>query len=248
MGGRVVVAENSDRLTFENLGQFFEGVPGDYVAGHKTPLRYRNPFLAQAMAQLNMIDTMGYGIARMFKAQAARYLPLPDYDLSQPGQVKMTVYGRILDPAYSRALIQNTALSLDDILALDRVQKRQALDVATIRRLRKSGLIEGRKPNLHVSASVAQASGQKADYIRTRAQDDAFYRKQILDLIDKFGSASRSDLEKLLLDKLSDALTKDQKMRKISNLLAAMRRQGIITNIGSKKTSLWVIPSGTRDK
>ena len=248
LSGRVVVTEHNDRLTFENTGKFFEGEPHDYITGKKTPLRYRNPFLAQAMAEMNMIDTMGYGIARMFKAQAARYFPLPDYDLGQPEQVKMIVYGRVLDPAYSRILIQKTDLLLQDVLALDRVQKKQPLDGLTVRRLRKAGLVEGHKPNLHVSASIAQASGNKADYIRTRAQDDDFYRKQTIDFIEKFGSASRDDIEKLLLDKLSDGLNQDQKTSKISNLLAGMRRKDIIKNIGSRKASKWVLGSRTPEK
>jgi ATP-dependent DNA helicase RecG len=67
--GRVVVIEQSDRLRFENLGTFYEGKPDDYIPGSKTPHRYRNPFLAQAMAELNMIDTMGYGIHEMHERQ-----------------------------------------------------------------------------------------------------------------------------------------------------------------------------------
>lgn len=63
--GRIVVTEEPDRLIFENEGAFYEGQPIDYIAGHKTPRRYRNLFLAQAMAELNMIDTMGYGMAFM---------------------------------------------------------------------------------------------------------------------------------------------------------------------------------------
>ncbi|MFU8790053.1 MAG: RNA-binding domain-containing protein [Methylobacter sp.] len=63
--GRVVVTEWPDKLTFENEGEFFEGKPEDYIAGNKTPRRYRNPFLTQAMTELNMIDTMGYGIYEM---------------------------------------------------------------------------------------------------------------------------------------------------------------------------------------
>lgn len=42
------------------------------------------------------------------------------------------------------------------------------LNAAMVQHLRQAGLIEGRKPNLHVSASVAKATASKADYIRTR--------------------------------------------------------------------------------
>jgi ATP-dependent DNA helicase RecG len=89
--GRVVVTEQPDRLIFANEGGFFEGQPHEYIEGTKIPRRYRNPFLAQAMAELNMIDTMGYGIRDMYAGQARRYFPMPDYDLNEPGAVKMTL-------------------------------------------------------------------------------------------------------------------------------------------------------------
>src|SRR3989338_5472151 len=237
--GRIIVTEYPDRLVFENEGDFFEGQPLDYVMGHKTQRRYRNPFLAQAMAELNMIDTMGYGIHAMHVGQARRYFPMPDYDLSEPNIVRMTIHGGVVDPAYSRLLIQHTDLPIQDVLALDRVQKKLPLDDAMIKHLRKAGLIEGRKPNLFVSASVARATATKAEYIKTRAQDDEFYSKLIKDYLKKFQSATRGEIDKLLWDKLSDALNDQQKTNKISNLLTNMRRSGMIRNMGSKKTPLW---------
>lgn len=239
--GRVIVTEQPDRLIFENEGSFFEGLPDDYIEGDKTPRRYRNPFLTQAMAELNMIDTMGYGIHLIYRGQVQRYFPLPDYDLSQASAVKMTLYGGVVDPAYSRLLIQKTDLRLVDILALDRVQKKFPIPDEAIVRLRKSGLIEGRKPNFHVSALVANATASKADYIRTRAQDDEFYAKLLSDYLARFGQANRAEINKLLMDKLSDALSPAQKEDKISNLLTNMRRSGRIVNAGSKKTPKWVL-------
>lgn len=88
--GRVTVIEQPDRLVFENEGNFFDGTPGDYLEGNRVPRRYRNPFLAQAMSELNMIDTMGYGIHDMYARQAKRYFPMPDYDLTEPGSVSQT--------------------------------------------------------------------------------------------------------------------------------------------------------------
>jgi ATP-dependent DNA helicase RecG len=238
--GRVVVIEKPDRLIFESEGAFFEGVPADYVGGHKTPRRYRNPFLTQAMAELNMIDTMGYGIHEMHLGQARRYFPMPDYDLNEPQAVKLTLYGAVVDVAYSRLLIQKTNLPLSDILALDRVQKKLPIDDAVVKRLRQAKLIEGRKPHLYVSAAVASATAAKADYINTRGQDDEFYIKQITDYMTKFGSASRQEIDKLLLSKLSDALDSTQKQNKIGNLLTGMRIGGVITNAGTRKVPKWV--------
>jgi len=239
--GRILVTEQPDKLIFENEGDFFEGLPGDYISGNKTPRRYRNSFLAQAMSELNMIDTMGYGIHEMHTGQARRYFPMPDYDLDDPAAVKMTVYGSVVDPAYSRLLIQKIDLPLDEILALDRVQKRLPLTDDMVKRLRRDGLIEGRKPNLHVSASVAKATASKVDYIRTRAQDDDYYAKLITDYLIKFRKASRNEIDKLLLNKLSDALDEEQKRKKVANLLTKLRRSGVIRNDGPRKAPAWVL-------
>ncbi len=237
--GRVVVTEQPDRLLFENEGSFFEGQPDEYIQGDKTPRRYRNPFLTQAMAELNMIDTMGYGIHLIYRGQAQRYFPLPDYDLGQSNAVKMTLYGGVVDPAYSRLLIQKTDLPLIDVLTLDRVQKKLSIPDEAASRLRKAGLIEGRKPNFHVSALVADVTASKADYIRTRAQDDEFYAKLLTDYLKQFGQADRTEINKLLTDKLSDALSEQQKEDKIGNLLTKLRRSNRIINTGTRSHPLW---------
>ncbi len=237
--GRVIVTEQPDRLIFENEGRFFEGQPDEYILGDKTPRRYRNPFLTQAMVELNMIDTMGYGIHLMYRGQVKRYFPLPDYDLSQPSTVRMTLYGGVVDPAYSRLLIQKTDLPLVDVLALDRIQKKLPIPNEAAARLRKAGLIEGRKPNLHVSALVADATANKVDYIRTRTQDDEFYAKLLTDYLRQFGQADRTEINKLLMDKLSDALNQEQKEVKIGNLLTKLRRNKRILNTGTRGQPLW---------
>ncbi len=242
--GRIIVTEYPDRLIFENVGTFFEGQPDDYIQTARTPLRYRNPFLVRAMVELNMIDTMGYGIRRMHNSQAKRYLPLPDFDLTKGETVKLTIHGGVVDPAYTRTLITRTDLEFTDILALDRVQKKLPIPDDAIRRLRGAKLIEGRKPNVHVAANIAAVTASKAEYIRMRAQDDEHYMKLITDYLTKFKSASRHDIDSLIKDKLSDALSDDQKSNKISNLLTKMRRGGVIDNSGSRSQPRWELRGG----
>lgn len=246
--GRIVVTERPDQLIFENEGSFFEGSPDDYLEGNKIPRRYRNPFLAQAMAELNMIDTMGYGIHDMYARQARRYFPMPDYDLDEAGAVKLTIYGGVVDPAYSRLLIQQTDLPLADVLALDRIQKKLPIPDDAVARLKRMKLIEGRKPNYYVSAAVAEATANKADYIRTRAQDDEFYAKLLTDYLRKFDEANRTEINKLLLDKLSDALTDKQKYNKVSNLITKLRRRGVIVNTGSDAAPCWQLAERHAEK
>ncbi|RYX09359.1 hypothetical protein DIZ48_09510 [Legionella pneumophila] len=59
-----------------------------------------------------------------------------------------------------------------------------------------------------------------------------------MDYFKNFESATRSDIDKLLLGKLSDALNENQK-QKISNLLNDMRNKEIIQNVDSRKLSIW---------
>jgi len=237
--GRVVVTELPDRLVFENTGTFFEGQPDDYVLGAKTPLRYRNPFLVQAMVELNMIDRMGYGIHDMYLRQSRRYFPMPDYDLGEAGVVKITIYGSVVDPAYSRLLMQKTDLPLADILALDRVQKKLSIPDETAIHLRKAGLIEGRKPNYFVSASVAAATDSRASYIRNRSLDNAHFARLLTEYLRQYGEATRTEINQLLLPKLSDVLTGEQKENRIANLLTNLRRGGYIQNTGSRGRPVW---------
>jgi len=239
--GRIIVTEKPDKLVFENEGDFYEGQIDDYVLGEKTPRRYRNPFLVQAMTELGMIDTMGYGIHRMHKGQAKRYLPLPDYDLAEENAVRMTIYGGVVDLAYTQMLMRRTDLELADILALDRIQKKRSVPNNSISRLRHLKLIEGRKPNWHVSAVVADATNSRADYIRTRALDDTHYKKLIVDYLERFKKATRAEIDAFLKVKLSDALNDNQKATKIGNLLSKMRQVGIIENKGSRKLPIWIL-------
>lgn len=236
---RIVVVERPDRVEFLSVGDFVDRTPDDYMLSDTVPRRYRNPLLVTAMTELNLVDHMGNGIHRMVSQQRKRFLPLPDYDLADPGQVTLTVYGAVIDEAYTKLLMAREDLPLEDVLALDRVQKGLPLSASVARRLRKAGLIEGRQPHLRVAPTIARVTGTKASYIRTRGQDDAFYCKQISDYLEKFSSASRSDIDELLMSQLSDALTDEQKRNKISNLLTKLRRSGEIHNAGSRTRPRW---------
>ena len=115
------------------------------------PPYYRNPFLAQAMVNLNMMDTAGMGIRRSFEKLRERVFPMPDYDLSEKNRVKVIIYGKILDKQYSKLLLENTELSLVEVMLLDRVQKNIVITKGQSDYLRKNKLIEGIYPNIYVS-------------------------------------------------------------------------------------------------
>ncbi|MFV8328068.1 hypothetical protein [Flavobacterium sp. ZS1P14] len=59
-------------------------------------------------------------------------------------------------------------------------------------------MIEGRKPNYHISAELAEIKGEKAEYIRNRGFKDEHYKKMVLDYLDKYEYASKEDIDKLI--------------------------------------------------
>jgi len=238
LGGKVTLVEFEDgRLCFSNHGDFIPGTVESVVSNDAPESRYRNRFLADAMVNLNMIDTIGSGIRKMFLIQKRRFFPLPEYTLVK-SRVEVTITGRVLDIAYARKLAMYPDLSLEDIMLLDRVQKQKPLSDIEAKHLKAAGLIEGRKPNYHISAKLAKHSDDKASYIRTRGLDDQHYKKMILGYLEQFGVAKRSDLNQLMLDKLPDVLDKKQKDNKIRNLLQSMRKEGAIEPEGKS----WRLP------
>ena len=95
---------------------------------------------------------------------------------------------------------------------------------------------------------MAEVTAHKAEYIRTRAQDDEFYAKLLTDYLRKFGRADRAEINKLLLDKFSDVLTNEQKYNKVSTLLTKLRRRKLIVNTGSDTAPCWQLAERLAEK
>lgn len=240
LNSRIILTEKAEKLLFRNVGGFYLGNPEEYFYGEKTPDRYRNTFLVKAMQNLGMIDTMGYGIYTMLLEQRKRFFPLPDYAESTPENVILAIYGQEIDTNYSKLLIENKGLPLSTVVLLDKVQKKQTITKDATDLLRKERLIEGRGSNIYVSASVARVTNRQADYIKNKGFDDEYYRNLIREYIKKFNQATRKQLDELLMDKLPDILNEQQKVNKITNLIAHLRDKEEIINEGSsKKTAIW---------
>ncbi len=228
LAGRIIVVEREDStLTFKNSGDFIPQTIQNVLQKNAPAQRYRNPFLVAAMVNLNLIDTIGSGIRRMFDIQRKRYFPLPDYDFSDHS-ITATFTGKVLNMDYARKLAQMPDLSLDEIVLMDKLQKQHEIDEDDAVILRKKGLIEGRKPNYHLSSAVAVKTDQKKEYVEMRGLEDSYYESLVIAYLKKFGHAKRLDIDKLLLDKLSSVLDETQKKNKVRNMLQRMRNQRLI--------------------
>lgn len=238
--GRIVVVEFPDRILVMNVGDFLPGDIGTVIRQDAPQAVYRNPFLAHAMVELNLIDTQGGGIKRMFETQRKRSFPLPDYDLEKPGEVAVTLTGRIVDERYTRLLMERTDLDLEQVLLLDRVQKGRPIERDDHRRLKAAGLVEGRYPNLIVAGAIARVAGEAGRHIRERGLEKKYYLELIQELVRRHQPVERKDVDQLLLTKLPDRLTSEQKRRKVQNLLQELRRAGLIDNRGTRSKPQWV--------
>ncbi|NLA16180.1 MAG: transcriptional regulator [Bacteroidales bacterium] len=239
LNGKINLVEHEDgKLIFINSGSFIPSSIEEVVIADAPESTYRNPFLVEAMINLNMIDAIGSGIKRMFDIQHKKFFPLPEYEFEER-KVKVTIIGKVVDMNYARKVASMPSLSLTDIIALDKVSKGKTINDSEIKILRMKKLIEGRKPNFHISATVAGATGEKADYIKQRGIDDDYCQKIILDYLRKFGRGKRKQFENVLLEKLPDVLRTDQKQHKIKNILQKMRREGKIV---IEKNRTWTLP------
>jgi ATP-dependent DNA helicase RecG len=234
-GARISIVEHSDSLLFTNRGDFIPGSIESLFEHDAPPDRYRNPFLANAMVNLNMIDTVGSGIRRMFRLQRDRNFPLPDYDLlTEPGKVNVTITGKVIDPKYTRMLIKRKDLDMLDVIALDKVQKGHPISDGELHSLKTKKLIEGRRPHLYVSEQVAADTDTRVEYIRKRSFDKQHFKDLVISYLEKYHEADRKEIDKLLMDKVSDALEDEQKRLFIKQLLQDMRKDGTIKTKGSR--------------
>ena len=72
-GCRINVIEGEDQLTFENAGLFIPNSVEQVVKDNSPESHYRNPFLATAMMNLNLVETAGGGIRKLFEIQKKKF-------------------------------------------------------------------------------------------------------------------------------------------------------------------------------
>ena len=237
MGGKIILIEKEDgELIFSNSGDFIPSSIEDVIKSDAPENRYRNSFLANAMVNLNMIDTIGSGIKKLFNIQRDKFFPLPEYDLSDH-KVKVTITGKVLDSNYARKLAEDKTLSLFETMILDKVQKNKKLTNEEYKLLKSKNLIEGKRNNYFISSTIAEITNQKPDYMKLRGINDDYCKKIIIDYIKKFKTAKKADLEEILLEKLGDSMTDIQKKNKIKNILQKLRRDGVIEPHGKE----WIL-------
>lgn len=238
LGRRIDVIERDDYLEFVNGGTFIPGSVEKVVMENAPQGVYRNRFLVEAMLNLQMIETAGGGIRKIFQLQSNKFFPLPDYDFSN-NEVKVRITGKVVDESFADVLSKNADLSLDEIIALDKVSKKKHLTDGEIKLLKSKHLIEGRKPNFYFSKSIASVIDKKAEYTNIKGFDNDYYRDLIVKALKQHGKLSIKEIRALLWNKLPENLTETQKKNKVDVLLRSLRESGLIKNQVKGNKSVW---------
>jgi len=238
--GRINMVEYEDYLVFSNKGEFIPNSVEEVVINNAPEETYRNPFLANAMFNVGMVDTAGGGIRKMFQFQAKKFFPLPEYEFNDQ-KVTLKITGKVIEILYARILAKNSNLSLNEIIMLDKVQKKKKISKEEATLLKKRKLIEGRKPNYHLSINLAKRTNQKAKYSKVKGFDKVYYLDLIKKAIREHDSLARKEIDELLWDKLPDWMDDNKKKNKVTNLISELRMKDQIENIGSGKKSNWVL-------
>lgn len=220
---RINVVETPDSLLFSNGGAFIPQTIENVIEKDAPQRYYRNTFLCTAMVNLNMIDTIGSGIKRMFVCQRKRLFPLPDYTITEK-EVSVTIYGKVINEKYVKLLKEDENLTLAHIIALDKVQKQQSIDDKMAKLLKSRKLIDGRKGSYFLSETIAAKVGEMIEYVQNKAFDKKYYIDLTYELIKKQNAkgTTRSEINSLIMPKLSQVLNDKQKRIYIRNMLYQM--------------------------
>lgn len=153
---------------------------------------------------------------------------MPSYDLTNHRQVSVVVYGKVLDENYTQVLFKNPNYDLTTVYLMDRVQKHEPISKDAVKYLRKLKVIEGKVPNIYISASLAASVEEKAQYVKNKGFEDEAYKKWIINYLETYKAGKKKDFLILLNEKLPDTMDDKQKLYKVQNLLQSLRKEGLI--------------------
>ncbi len=236
--GKINVLEYGDRIVFINEGSFIPGSIEKAIEPGYRPPYYRNRLLSDAMAKTSMIDQNAIGIRNVYEIQKGRMLPLPTYDLSDPNRVSVTIYGKVLNEAYTQLLAAEPSMDLGTVFLLDLVQKGKPISKDQAKMLRKRGLIEGRYPNLIVSSKVAGIIGAHGEYVRQKGLDTSICKELIVKLL-RTRPCTRAEIVSAIDHALPDGMGEDQKRKHVSYLLQELRKDKRIKSEGPRGSAVW---------
>ena len=216
-GCRINVIEGEDQLTFENAGLFIPNSVEQVVKDNSPESHYRNPFLATAMMNLNLVETAGGGIRKLFEIQKKKFFPLPEYELSAD-KVKVTFTGKIINMDLARKVAKNPDISFDELFAVDKVAKGKHISEIELELLKNGSYIVA-------SAEVSPEINGEPSYVIIENNEDSGTIQKI---------TGNCPEDKSLLDKMSNKMSnKEQERFKL--IIGKKKKNDLITKTEAAK-------------
>lgn len=213
-GCRINVIEGEDQLTFENAGLFIPNSVEQVVKDNSPESHYRNPFLATAMMNLNLVETAGGGIRKLFEIQKKKFFPLPEYELSAD-KVKVTFTGKIINMDLARKVAKNPDISFDELFAVDKVAKGKHISETELELLKNGSYIMASaevSPEINGEPSYVIIENNEASGTVQKMTGNCQEDKSLLDKMSNKMSNKEQERFKLIIGYLgkNDLITKTE--------------------------------------
>ena len=165
------------------------------------------------MMNLNLVETAGGGIRKLFEIQKKKFFPLPEYELSAD-KVKVTFTGKIINMDLARKVAKNPDISFDELFAVDKVAKGKHISETELELLKNGSYIMA-------SAEVSPEINGEPTYVIIENNEDS-------GTVQKMTGNCPED--KSLLDKMSN---KEQERFKL--IIVYLEKNDFITKTEAAK-------------
>ncbi|MGI8552789.1 MAG: ATP-binding protein [Dehalococcoidia bacterium] len=250
--GAIHVQWFQSAIEISNPGGFIEGVTLANLL--VTPLRPRNPLLADVFKRIGLVERTGRGVDIIYQGLLRYGRPAPNYGRTNATSVIVVLPGGEADLSFLQIVIEEeqrthrSPLPVDSLVALRAlrdgpqvdagtlaklIQKDQANAGQVLERLVEAGLAEARGSRngrvYQLSAAVYRKLGAPAAYVRRRGFEPFQQEQMVLQYVQIHGRITRSQVAELC--KISSAEAK--------RLLARLAGADKLMLRGNKRTAYY---------
>ncbi|WP_328994409.1 ATP-binding protein [Pseudomonas aeruginosa] len=217
--GAVHVRLEDEALVVSNPGGLVDGVTLANLL--VTEPRPRNPALADAMKRIGVVERSGRGVDKIFRGMLKFGRPAPDYGYTTALGVVLRLPTSEADLDFRRLVVEeerrtNAELPIDSLIALAalraakrvtadelaaQIQRDTASAKRTLEALAEAGLVEAhgatRARSYTLSASLYQATGDKAAYTRQAGFTSIQHEQMVLSYVRQHGQIKRAEVMEL---------------------------------------------------
>ena len=253
--GAVHVRLEDEALVVSNPGGLVDGVTLANLL--VTEPRPRNPALADAMKRIGVVERSGRGVDKIYRGLLKFGRPAPDYSYTNAQSVVLRLPTSAADLDFCQQVLEQerrsgAPLPIDSLIALtalrsakrvtadelaEHIQRDAVSAKRTLEALTEAGLIEAhgttRGRSYTLSASLYQASGDKAAYTRQAGFTPIQHEQMVLSYVQQHGQIRRAEVMELC------RLSTDQ----AAKLLKKLKSDGAIVQHGKNRGAVYTFNS-----